>query len=105
MDTADLRQPFLDRRRDKFTAIMGPDIGRRPAGDEQVGQRRQHVFVFELARDDQGQVFATGLVDDRQDAELAAIMGTTFDEVIDPDVPRIFRARPFSGTHPLKAAA
>jgi len=32
-------------------------------------------------------------------------MGTTFDEVIDPDVPQIFRAQPFSGLHLLKAAA
>ena len=34
---ADLRQPFLDCRRDKFAAIVGPDIGRWPTRDEQVG--------------------------------------------------------------------
>ena len=43
---ADIRQPFLDCRRDKFAAIIGPDIGRWPACDEQVGQSCQHVFVF-----------------------------------------------------------
>ena len=91
---ADLRQPFLDCRRNKFAAIIGPDIGRWPARDEQVGQGRQHVFVFELPRHDQGEAFAAGLIDDRQDAELAAIVGATFYEVVCPDVPRILRPQP-----------
>jgi len=71
-----------------------PDIGRRPARDEQLGQGSQHVFVFELAGHDQGEAFAAGLIDDRQDAELAAIMGPALDEVVCPDVPRILRAQP-----------
>src|SRR3546814_9245192 len=39
---ADLRQPFLHRRRDKFRAIVGPDMRGRTARDEQLSQRRQH---------------------------------------------------------------
>ena len=74
-------------------AIIGPDIGRRPARDEQIRERRQHVFVLELAGDDQREAFTAGLVDDRQNAELPAIMGTAFDKIISPDMTRIFRAQ------------
>lgn len=91
---ADLSQPFLNCRRDKFAAIIGPDICWRPARDEQVSQGRQHVFVFELPRHDQGEAFAAGLIDDRQDPELATIMGASLDEVVCPDVPRILRPQP-----------
>jgi hypothetical protein len=89
-----LCQPFLDCRRDKLAAIVGPDIGRRPARDEQFGQSRQHVFMFELARDDQGETLATGLIDDRQDAELATIMRAPLDEVVCPDMARILGTQP-----------
>ena len=82
---ADVREPFLDCCSDKFAAIIGPNIGRRPARDEQVGPDRQYVFVFELPRYDQGEAFAAGLIYDRQDPELAAIMGATIDEVAFPD--------------------
>ena len=37
--------------------------------------------MLELASDDECQAFPTGLVDDRQGAELAAIMGAALDEV------------------------
>ena len=40
----DLPEPFLDRRRDKFAANIGPDIGWRPAGDEQLGKRGQDIL-------------------------------------------------------------
>ena len=35
---ADLGQPLLNCSRDKFRAIVGPDIGRRPAQYEQLRQ-------------------------------------------------------------------
>src|SRR6478672_6318529 len=41
----DLPEPFLDRRRDKFAAIIGPDMGWRPAGDEQLGKRGQDILM------------------------------------------------------------
>jgi len=90
----DIRQPFLDGRRVKLAAIIGPDVGRRPARDEQLGQGRQHVLVFELPRYDQGEAFTAGLIDDRQDAELAAIMRSALNKVVCPDVPRILRPQP-----------
>jgi hypothetical protein len=68
---ADVRQPFLDCCCDKFAAIIGLYIRRRPARDEEVGQNRQQVSVFELPRHDQNEAFADGLIDDHQDPELA----------------------------------
>jgi hypothetical protein len=50
--------------------------------------------MLELPRHDQDKAFAAGLIDDRQDAELSAIMGATIDEVVCPDVPRILRPQP-----------
>src|SRR3546814_20764418 len=38
---ADLRQPFLHRRRDKFRAIVGPDMRGRTARDEQRSEERR----------------------------------------------------------------
>jgi len=50
--------------------------------------------VFELPRYDQGEAFTAGLIDDRQDAELAAIMRSALNKVVCPDVPRILRPQP-----------
>ena len=55
--------------------------------DEQVGKRRQHVFVVELAGDRQRQAFPARLVDDGQDAELAAVVRPRLNKVVRPDVP------------------
>ena len=90
---ADLGEPFLDRRGNKFRTIVGPDIGWRPARDEQLGECCQHVFMLELTGNDECQALAAGLVDDRQDAELATVMGAALDEVIRPDMPRILGAK------------
>ncbi len=62
----------------------------RTARDEQVGQSRQNILVLELTRNDERQAFPAGLVDDREDAELAAIMRPPLDEIVGPDMSRIF---------------
>src|SRR3546814_20458986 len=69
-------------------------MGRRTEFDEQLGQRCQHVFVAELACDDQRQALAAGFVDDGKDAELSPVVGAFLDEVIGPAVPRILRPQP-----------
>ena len=51
-----------------------------------------------LTRNDQCQALPTGLIDDGQDAELAAIMRPPFDEVISPYVPGIFRPQADTGS-------
>ena len=42
---ADLGQPFLNCSRDKFWAIVGPDVCCRPASDEQLRQGCQNILV------------------------------------------------------------
>ncbi len=95
---ANLGEPFLHRRRDKLAAVIGPDVCWRPARDEQFRQRRQNVLVTEPTRDHESQAFPAGLVEDRQDPELPAVMGAAFDEVIGPDMPRILRPQPDART-------
>lgn len=43
--------------------------------------------MLELPRNDERETFPAGFVDDRQDAELAAVMRAPLDEVVSPDVP------------------
>lgn len=42
--------------------------------DEQLCQRRQDILTSEPSRDREGKALSAGLVDDRQDAELATIV-------------------------------
>ena len=91
---ADLGQPFLNCSRDKFWAIVGPDICWRSACDEQLRQGCQNVLVTEPTRNDERQTFTAGFVDDRQDPELPTVMSATLDKVISPDMPRILWPQP-----------
>ena len=95
---ADLSEPFLDLGGDELAAIIRPDMGWRPSCDEQVSERRQHVLMLELARHDEREALPAGLVDDGEDAELTPIMGAPLDEVVRPDVSRIFRPKPDAGS-------
>ena len=49
--------------------------------------------MLELTGNDECQALAAGLVDDRQNAELATVMGAALDEVIRPNMPRILGAK------------
>ena len=66
----------------------------RTPRDEQLGKRRQHVFVFQVTCDGQRQALPAGLVDDREDPELAPVVRSRFDKVVRPDMPRILRPQP-----------
>lgn len=57
---------------------------RWPARDEQFGERGQNILMLELPRDDQPHALPAGLVDDRQNAELAPIRRAPFDEAVGP---------------------
>src|SRR4051812_7029418 len=73
-------------------------MGWWPSCDEQVGKRRQHVLMLELARHDEREALPAGLADDGEDADLTPIMRAPFDKVVRPDVPGIFRPEPDAGT-------
>jgi len=49
--------------------ITRPDVRRGTPFDEQIDERRQHIFVVQPARDDERKAFPAGLVDDGKDAE------------------------------------
>jgi len=74
--------------------IIQPDVRRGTPFDEQIGERRQHIFVVQPARDDERKAFPAGLVDDGKDAELAPVVGAALDEVVGPDMPWILRPQP-----------
>ena len=93
-----LGEPDLHGGGDELRAIIRPDMGWRPSCDEQVSERRQHVLMLELARHDEREALPAGLVDDGEDAELTPIMGAPLDEVVRPDVSRIFRPKPDAGS-------
>jgi hypothetical protein len=82
---ADPAEPFLNRGSDELAAIVRPDMRWRTPRDEQLGKRRQHVFVFQLTCDGQRQALPAGLVDDREDPELAPVVRSRFDTVVRPD--------------------
>ena len=67
---------------------------RRPSGDQQFCQSAQHNLAPEPSRDRQGQALPADLVDDRQDPELAAVVGPSLDEVVGPYVAGILRPQP-----------
>ena len=80
-------EPGLNGGSDELAAIVGPDMRRRTALDEQLGERCQHVLMVELAGDRQRQAFSARLVDDRENAELAPVVGASFNKVVSPHMP------------------
>lgn len=70
----------------------------RAVENEQISQHRKHVRASDPACNQQGYTLPASLVDDRKDTELAAIMGSALDEVVSPDMSRIFRAQPDART-------
>lgn len=70
---------FAHSGSDNLRPIVRPDVRRRPAAHEQIAQHRQHVLVTQLPGDNQRQAFAARLIGDRQDPELATVMGAALD--------------------------
>ena len=91
---ADLCQPVLDGGSDELGAIVRPYVRWRAVEDEQISQDRQNVSAPDSARNQQRHTFPARFIDDRKDSELATIMGATLDEVVSPDMTRIFRTQP-----------
>ena len=83
---ADRGDPFAQGDGDELRAVVGSDIGRRPAQDHQIGQGLQHVGGVEPSLHPDGQGLVGELVDHTQHPELASIMGPILDEVVGPDV-------------------
>ena len=91
---ADAADPLLHRRGDKLRPVVGPDMTGNAAQDEQVRERVDDVDRLEPAGDPNGQALVGELVDDVEQAELAAIMGALLDKVVGPDMVGTLRSQP-----------
>ena len=83
---ADRCDPLLHSLGHKFWPIVGPDVARHTAQDEEFGQHIDHIGGFELARNPDCQAFVGELIDHIEHAIPPSIVSAVFDEVIGPDV-------------------
>jgi hypothetical protein len=66
-------------------------MARNAAQNEQIGQQVDDVRRVKLAIDPDGQAFTRKLIDDVQHAIFASVMCSVFDEVVGPNMVRMFR--------------
>ncbi len=85
-------QPRSDCIRRELRAIIGSDVIRWSALDEQVGKQVEHIVGAETTGDRDRQAFPRILVDDGEHPERLSIVCSRLDEVIGPDV--VWPARP-----------
>src|SRR4029077_7704586 len=83
---ADRADPLLHRFGDELWAVIGTDVRRHAAQDEQVRQYIDDVDRFEPAGYPNGQALVGELIDDAKQAELAPVMGALLEEVVRPHV-------------------
>ena len=91
------RDPFLHRLGHELRAVVGADVARHAAQDEQIGQDIDHVRGLELAGDPDRQALVRELVDDVEHAVLPSVVGAVLDEVVGPDVVRALGPQPDAG--------
>ena len=72
-------------------------MGGHAAQDEQIGEDVDHVGGLELAGDPDRQALVRELVDEVEHAVLPSIVSAILDEVVGPDVVRVFGPQPEAG--------
>jgi hypothetical protein len=78
----------------ELRSIVGPNVSRHPAQDEQVREHIDDVNSLQLAIHPDGQALAGELIDDVEHPDLPSIMGSGLHEVVGPDVVGMFRPEP-----------
>ena len=86
--------PLAEGLGDELRAIVGTNVPRDSAQDEQVREHVDHIGRSELSVHSDRQAFPRELVDDVEHAILLSIMGAILDEVVGPDMVGIFRPQP-----------
>ena len=81
---ADGCNPFAERECDELRAVVGTDVGRHAASDEQIAQRLDDICRLQLPGHADGNRFPRELVDDAQHPEGLSIMGAIGHEVVRP---------------------
>ena len=83
---ADRGDPLLHRLGDKFRPIVGTNMPRDTAQNEQVGEQVDDVDRFDPTGDPNGQALMGELVDDIEQPDFAPVMGALLDKIVRPDV-------------------
>ena len=78
--------PVAERLGDELRPVVGTDVGRHPAKDEQVRESIDHIGRSQSTGYPNGQGFAGELVDDAQHSVCLALVGAIRNEVVRPDM-------------------
>jgi hypothetical protein len=92
------RDPCLDRLGHELRPVVGADVARHTAQDEEIGEDIDHVRGLELAGNPDRQALVRELVDEVEHAVLPSVMGAILDEVVGPDVVRALGSGPEAGS-------
>ena len=95
--------PSLHSLGDELRTVIGADIPRRTAQDEQLRQQLDNIDGLEAARHPDGEAFARELIDRVEHPVLAPVMSAILDEVVAPDV--VYMLGPQAHTRALGNAA
>src|SRR3954463_2938575 len=102
LDVGSLRphrgDPLADDLGDELRAVVGADVLRHAAQDEQVREHVDDVDRAQLAADPDCQALTGELVDDVEHAVLPSVVGPVLDEIVGPDVVRVLRPQPGAGS-------
>ena len=89
--------PVLHSFGDELGSVVGADVPRNAAQDEEVGQQVDDVDRSEPARHADGQALMGELVDDVEHADLAPVVSAVLDKVVGPDVITVLGPEPDTG--------
>jgi len=94
---ADRRDPVLHGLGDELGAVVGADMPRNAAQDEQVGEHVDDIDRLELAIDPDGETLVCELVDDVEHPEFPSLVRAILDEVVGPHMIAVLRPQPNAG--------
>lgn len=94
---ADRRDPLANGFSDELGTVVGADVLRHSAQDEEIRQHVDDVGGLQLPVDPDGEALPGELVDQIEHTELTAVMGSTLDEVVGPHVVRPLWTKPDAG--------
>ena len=86
-----LLRPWQHRHTSHFRAVVGSDVFWNTPGEHDIGHGLDDAEAVDSPGNSDGQALSGKLVDQRQQSDLAAIMGLGFDKVIGPDMVAPFR--------------
>jgi hypothetical protein len=74
--------------------MIGSDVARYTAQDEEIGQHIDHIDGLKFAGDSDRQAFMGKLVDHIEHSILPSIVGAVLDKVVGPDMIAVLGPQP-----------